>query len=133
LIDYSAILARYPRLTTFISSFTFFFISIIIVSIFIFSAIGGGSSGQDGNKDDQYTAYDSDGNGSSPADSSRSVSRHRSTQVARDHEGDDDVKSFPSGIPSQGAVELRKRRYRGDPTASHPSQIKIEIQDVSHA
>lgn len=137
---FSAILSRYPRLTTFISTFTFFFISLIIVSgILITSLRSNPSSALPLSSDDSGRSDFEDGHSSSGAyPTVKRLSKRRSRKQDSDSgssASEDESKhnsELGNGVRLSG---LRKRRsnvavnvaLESLDTSQRPSLVKNEV------
>jgi hypothetical protein len=136
----SAILARYPRLTTFASTFIFFFISLLIVCAFLFTAIRSDSSSQHPPSGSGTVSSDSE-DGHDSAGRHPDEKRYSRRQIFKRDSGSDssapvDEKPYPQGGPSLSGSgvqmsALRKRRssqiIASQDAGGRRNQVKIEV------
>jgi len=127
-----AILTRYPRLTTFASSFAFFFISIIVVTIIIFSAMG---SLPPAPPDETASVGEESDGGDSPYPKARRVSKrdlHDEESEVYSDEAWDEEPSKPQASGSRQTSTLRRRsRPEAGPSRTTHGKIKIEVEEPS--
>ncbi|KAF8530977.1 putative adipose-regulatory protein-domain-containing protein [Gautieria morchelliformis] len=135
-----AILARYPRITTFVSIFTFFSISLTIVSGFLLVSLPRGSSSalpsslENSSESDIEDGHDSSG----PYPNIRRVSRRRSRK--RDGESGSSApehgsKHSPKTESNIRISGLRNRRSNAVSesldTSHRPHEVKAEVDELT--
>ncbi|GJJ13913.1 hypothetical protein Clacol_008170 [Clathrus columnatus] len=127
----SSLFSRYPRLTTFVSSFVFFFVSIIVVTGVIFSTLGWSASRRrvlllsEQENDSDLDKYDN-------MDSTNEKDEDDKSKFSNSQEPQDAPAGFHSGNIRRRALKLHNSEDFPPESLKRTSGVKVEEDTGSH-